>query len=99
MAAVIELQPASRRAKRQRREPTKAAKLAALRKQSNRVAETRDWSGCDTLRTLAYLARVAKPRARSIFWDGIKFPLRQGFAINSVLCPLTGQPLVGALAL
>jgi len=97
-AAVIQLRKP--RSQRQHREPTREEKLAVLRFQSRRAMEARNPALCgETLRMLAYLAKVARPRAKSIYWDGIRFPLRQGLVINSVLCPDTGRPLVGAMAL
>lgn len=97
-AAVINLRKPHK--PRQRREPTREEKLAALRGQSKRATEARNPALCgETLQMLAWLAKIARPRAKTIYWDGIRFPLRRGFVINSVLCPETGQPLIGALAI
>lgn len=78
----------------QRRQQT----LCRIRKESDRALLSQHVMS-DDLQIMAYLAKVAPPRARSISWRGIRFPLRQGFAINSVLDPETGRPLVGALAI
>lgn len=48
---------------------------------------------------LSRLAKYAHARQRSINWRGIRFPLAIGLAINSVLDPETGRPLVGGLSL
>lgn len=103
MGAFLELCPnvgRRRQGKVTRLASTNAVKLAKLREQSLRASAVRNANLCgETLGMLAYLASVAKPRAKSIKWDGIRFPLRQGFAINTVLCPETGQPLVSAVVL
>ncbi len=72
--------------------------LARLRRDSDHALKNRDEISED-LRNLAYLAKYVKPRARSVCYFGIRFPVRQGFAINSVLDPETGRPLVGTVAL
>ena len=109
MSTVIPLRPSSapKAAKRQQRQivrskPTKVAamaRLAALRKESVRASATHCVAKSSTLRMLSYLAKVASPRAKSVKWDGIRFPLRQGFSLNTVLCPETGMPLVSAVAI
>ena len=75
------------------------ARLAALRKESVRASASHCVAKSSTLRMLSYLAKVASPRAKSVKWDGIRFPLRQGFSLNTVLCPETGMPLVSAVAI
>jgi hypothetical protein len=46
---------------------------------------------------LHYLVRTAKPRAKSVWWRGVRFPLGNGLATRWALDPETGQTLVGAV--
>lgn len=71
--------------------------LADLRRQAETVFKTRCWHGSEDLRMLAYLARTAGHRARSVHYRGVWFPLLTGIITRQVRCPDTGAPLVGTV--
>jgi hypothetical protein len=97
MGNVIRLRPEMAAKRKPRPEPSRAQILARIRSQSARVCELNDWHGADDLGMLAYLARNAGDRIRSISWRGIRFPVTAGFVIRSVRCPETGMALVGVV--
>jgi len=72
--------------------------LADLHRQSEAVFKTRCWNGCEDLAMLAYLARAAGHRARSVTWQGVRFPLFSGILIRQVRCPDSGVRLVGVVS-
>lgn len=53
----------------------------------------------DILAELRWLLKTARPMARSVYLNGIKYPIRRGLAIDAVLCPVTSRPLVARVAL
>lgn len=71
--------------------------LVDLRRQSEAVFMTRNWRGSDDLQMLAYLARTAGHRARSVHYRGVWFPLLSGIITRQVRCPDSGVPLVGVV--
>lgn len=71
--------------------------LADLRKQSDEVFRTRCWAGFEDLQMLSYLARCAGPRAKSVEYRGIRFPLLHGIITRQVRCPDSGVPLLGVV--
>jgi hypothetical protein len=97
--AVIQLRP--QRLIRKKRVLSSAALrqrlLADLRRQSEAVVRTRCWHGCDDLAMLAYLARTAGYRARSVQYRGVCFPLLTGIITRQVRDPDTNGPLVGVV--
>lgn len=96
-AAVI---PLRKRASARRTCPAPTSRrlmLAKLRRDSDLARGGHRIS--NDLIELSRLAKHAHARQRSINWCGIRFPLAIGLAINSVLDPETGRPLVGGLSL
>ena len=73
--------------------------LADLREQSERVSLTRDWSEAPDLLALSREVSNAQPRARSVSFRGIKFPLMATLTQRMATDPETRRPLVGALDL
>lgn len=71
--------------------------LADLRRQSETVTKTHCWHGCDDLQMLAWLARTAGYRARSVQYRGVCFPLLTGIITRQVRDPDTNGPLVGVV--
>jgi hypothetical protein len=55
--------------------PSRHQLLADLREQSERVSLTRDWSEAPDLLALSREVGNAQPRARSVSFRGVKFPL------------------------
>lgn len=86
-------------AARKRRRPSRAQVLARLRRESERAYKARHIKPCSDLDLLAYMARTAGWRARSVMLHGIRFPLRRGLAMDVVACPDTGMALVGVLGI
>jgi hypothetical protein len=71
--------------------------LADLRKQSQAAFRTGCWHESEDLQMLVYLARCAGPRAKSVNFRGVHFPLFFGIITRQVRCPDTGVPLVGVV--
>ncbi len=71
--------------------------LADLRKQSDEVFRTRCWAGSEDMQMLSYLARCAGPRAKSVEYRGIRFPLLHGIITRQVRCPDSGRALLGVV--
>lgn len=63
------------------------------------AGSTQDLSRFPVLGMLAWLAKVASPRARSVEWSGVRFPLSHGLWARVVVCPRTGRRLVGTVTL
>ena len=79
--------------------PNRHQLLADLRAQSERVSLTRDWSNAPDLIALSREVGKALPRARSVSFRGVKFPLMHTLTQRLACCPDTRRPLVGALDL
>lgn len=79
--------------------PNRQQLLADLRAQSERVSLTRDWSNAPDLLALSREVGKALPRARSVSFRGVKFPLVHTFIQRVAACPETRCLLVGALDL
>ena len=79
--------------------PNRHQLLADLRAQSERVSLTRDWSDAPDLIALSREVGKALPRARSVSFRGVKFPLMHSLSQRIAACPETGRLLVGALDL
>ncbi len=96
-ATITQLRPAKRTRKPHRR------KLASVIKQAHQEADeagsTQDLSPFPLLRTLAWLANTAKPRARSVELLGVRFPLSHSLWNTVVICPRTRRRLVGTVTL
>ena len=73
--------------------------LSKLREQSARVSLTRDWSEAPDLLALSREVSNAQPRARSVSFRGVKFPLMATLTQRMATDPETRRPLVGALDL
>lgn len=70
--------------------------LYKLAKQSQRALKTRNKVIGPELSDLIYLIRCASPRARHIYYRGLKFPIVHSFVWRGVVCPQTGVGLVPA---
>ena len=79
--------------------PNRHRLLADLRAQSERVSVTRDWSNAPDLIALSHEVGKALPRARSVSFRGVKFPLMATLTQRMATDPETRRPLVGALDL
>ena len=79
--------------------PNRHQLLADLRAQSERVSLSRDWSDAPDLIALSREVGKALPRARSVSFRGVKFPLIHTLTQRVATCPETRRPLVGALDL
>ncbi len=90
-------QPFVRTAASRPRAETRTKTLAALYAQADRVVATRNWSTADDLSILVDLTRCAPPRARSVSWKGIRFPLINSLFSRIVLCPDTRRQLVSVV--
>ena len=53
----------------------------------------------DLLAELRWLLKTARPRAKSIYLGGVRYPIRRGWSVDAVLCPATNRPLVARIAL
>ncbi len=60
---------------------------------------TRNWSDAPDLLALSREVGNAQPRARSVSFRGVKFPLMHTLYQRVAVCPETRRPLVGALDL
>ena len=98
-AKLIQLNPAKPVRKTRQRKPLGVIEQAHREAREAGVGVVRDLSRFPVLERLAYLAKTAKPRARSITLDGVRFPLHQGLAMSFVSCPRTGRQLVGTVTL
>ena len=96
-AAVIQLRPAKRKRKPHRRKLVNVIQQA--HKEADAAGSTQDLSEFPLLRTLAWLANTSKPRARSVEWLGVRFPLSHGLWSIVVICPRTRRRLVGTVTL
>lgn len=79
--------------------PNKTQLLANLRRQSASVFLTRDWSQAHDLTGLLRALKLAPPRARSVTFRGVRFPLAWSLSSTVVCCPATGMHLVGKVDL
>ena len=77
--------------------PNRHQLLADLREQSERVSLTRNWSEAPDLLALSREVSNAQPRARSVSFRGVKFPLIHTLTQRVAACPETRCLLVGAL--
>ena len=96
-AAIIQLRPSRPARKAHRRKLADVIEQA--RREANKAGSTQDLSRFPVLGMLAWLAKVARPRARSIEWSGVRFPLSHGLWARVVVCPRTGRRLVGVVTL
>ena len=96
-AQVIQLNPAKPVRKAHQRKPEDVVERA--HREANKAGSTQDLSRFPVLGMLAWLAKVARPRARSVEWRGARFPLRHGLWARVVVCPRTGRRLVGTVML
>lgn len=96
-AAIIQLRPSKPARKAHRRKPADVIEQA--RREANKAGSTHDLSRLPALGMLAWLAKVARPRARSVEWCGARFPLSHGLCARVVVCPRTGRRLVGTIDL
>lgn len=94
MASAPRKKPATRRPTRQ---PTREQILRSIRQQADHAARIDDPEYGD-IGWLKFLLKAASPRAKSVFWRGVRFPIRRGLLIDSVRCPDTGRGLVGVVA-
>jgi len=76
---------------------SRAKILRAVRQQSDRALSTGDVAGQPDLSLLSYLLKTAKPRARSLTYRGIRFPIRHTAWARIVCCPSSGYPLIGRI--
>lgn len=73
--------------------------LVHLASQADAVRKTNDWRKGRDLADLALALRFARPRARSVSYAGIKFPLAFTLCCRIACCPMTGRELVGSVDL
>lgn len=76
---------------------TRARFLANMRQQSTDVLESGDWSRAKDLRGLLAVLKQARPRARSVIFCGVRFPLQWSLSSTVACCPETGQRLIARL--
>ena len=67
--------------------------------EADKAGATQNLSQFPVLGMLAWLAKTARPRARSVELCGVRFPLSHGLWALFVVCPRTGRRLVGAVTL
>lgn len=79
-----------------KRTASRARFLASLRRQSA-AALAGDWSGAEDLVGLLAELKRAPPRARSVTYRGVRFPLAWSLSCTVVCCPKTGTRLIGRL--
>ena len=96
-AAIIQLRPSRPARKAHRRKLADVIEQA--RREANKAGSTQDLSRFPVLGMLAWLAKVARPQARSVEWRGVRFPLSHGLWARVVVCPRTGRRLVGTVDL
>ncbi len=72
--------------------------INAVRRQSVHAACSGKVSDQPDLELLAYLAKTARPSARSVSYRGIRWPVRHNLWARIVCCP-NGDPLVGVVDL
>jgi hypothetical protein len=73
--------------------------LGHLSRQADAVRKTRDWRKGPDLAELFHAVRHARPRARSVRYGGMTFPLAFSLCARIACCPVTGRELVGSVDL
>ena len=96
-AQVIKLHPAS--PVRESRPHKSVNVIEQAHREAYEAGSTQDLSRFPVLGMLAWLAKAASPRARSVELCGVRFPLRHGLWARVVVCPRTGRRLVGTVML
>jgi hypothetical protein len=97
-ATVIKLEIKTKAAKKpQSRKPARIIEQA--HREADKAGSTQDLSQFPVLGMLAWLAKTARPRARSVELCGVRFLLSSGLWARVVICPRTGRRLVGAVML
>lgn len=96
-AQVIRLSLATAERRARQRKPVDIVERA--HREADKASSTQDLSLFPVLEMLAWLAKIASPRARAVWWRGARFPLSHGLWARVVVCPRTGRRLVGTVTL
>lgn len=78
---------------------TRSQIIKTMARQSNRAIRTGRITGQPDLELLAYLAKTARPRAKSVNYRGVNWPLSHNLWSRIVVCPETRRNLVGVIDL
>ena len=73
--------------------------LRTLAKQSHEAYALRNLQDHLELSMLSFLLRCAKPRARHVVYQGVKFQIVHSLVYRAAVCPDSGIKLVAALDL
>lgn len=75
--------------------PKQRRLLRHLASQADAVRASHDWYAGRDLAELLQALRFARPRARTVRYAGIRFPILHSLCTKVAACPVSGRPLVG----
>ncbi|HQU79403.1 MAG TPA: hypothetical protein PLU47_08045 [Azonexus sp.] len=73
--------------------------LRTLAKQSKEAYRRKNLHKHEELSMLCYLLRTASPRARSVVFENVSFPIVHTLVYRAAVCPDSGMKLVGVFDL